>query len=209
MGAGDLPDGTAPPVQGARVDWEAVRHRMARRNAELWEVFDGRGPWADAVLERRAAELAERPDAPDAKSTGIPMLVARGEATVYGLELRHLGHIVPMPRLARVPGAAPAVLGVIAVAGRVMRLFDLDRLCGGVGATPGGEGSREDAGYAVVLRMGGARPAALRVSAVDRVADIEPPRADAPEEAGQFVKAITKDRMAILDMGALLEFVKS
>ncbi|MFP5517491.1 MAG: chemotaxis protein CheW [Alphaproteobacteria bacterium] len=182
-----------------------MREKLARRNAVLAQTFAGRGPWADAVLDRRAEELAEPPPAFDQESAGIPMLVARGAETLYGLELRHLGHIVPMPRLARVPGAPHAVLGVIAVAGRVMRLFDVDRLCGsGPGAGPGAE----QPGYAVVLRTGG-RPAALRLMEVERVADIVPPRTPAPAEAGPLVRAIAGDRMAILDMAALLDAVKT
>ncbi len=145
------------PSQGretdSSIDWQEVRERLAHRNAVLAQTFAGRGPWADAMLDRRAAELAEPPPAFDRESAGIPMLVARGAETLYGMELRHLGQIVPMPRLARVPGAPHAVLGVIAVAGRVMRLFDVDRLCGN---GPGTGTDAEQPGYAVVLRTGGA-----------------------------------------------------
>ncbi|MBK1841926.1 chemotaxis protein CheW [Azospirillum sp. YIM B02556] len=193
----------------ASIDWEAVHDKLAHRRAELEETFAGRGPWADAVLARRADELAETPRLHGEESSGTPMLVARGAETLYGLELRHLGQIVPMPRLARVPGTPPAVLGVIAVAGRVMRLFDLDRLCGGLGALPATGGGPAEPGYAVVLRTGAGRPAALRLWEVDRVAGIVPPRAAAPAEAGPLVRTITADRMAILDMAALLDFVKS
>lgn len=191
---------------GGSIDWQSVREKLAQRNAVLAQTFAGRGPWADAVLDRRAEELAEPPPAFDRERAGIPMLVARGSGTLYGLDLRHLGQIVPMPRLARVPGAPHAVLGVIAVAGRVMRLFDVDRLCGsGAGAV----GEAEQPGYAVVLRTGAGRPAALRLQEVERVADIVPPRTPAPAEAGPLVRAIAEDRMAILDMAALLDAVKT
>ncbi|PWC31173.1 chemotaxis protein CheW [Azospirillum sp. TSO35-2] len=204
------PDGrirARAPARRATVDWDTVHGQLADRNAALAETFAGRGPWADAVLGRRAEELAAPPVGFDPDRAGVPMLVARGAATLYGLELRHLGQIVPMPRLARVPGAPPAMLGVIAVAGRVLRLFDLDRLCGGAVGLGTGEGG--DAGYAVVLRTGSGRPAALRLDSVDHVVAIDPPRASAPAEAGQFVKAITADRMAVLDMAALLDFLKT
>ncbi|WP_376960006.1 chemotaxis protein CheW [Azospirillum sp. A26] len=192
----------------ASIDWDAVRDKVAHRSADLEATFAGRGPWADAVLARRAEELAEVPQRDDEAGTGTPMLVARGAETLYGLELRHLGHIVPMPRLARVPGAPPAILGVIAVAGKVMRLFDLDSLCSGTHASavidrPG------HAGYAIVLRTGTGRPAALRLHEVERVADIVLPRTSVPAEAGPLVRAITADRMAILDMAALLDLVKT
>ncbi|MCM8736215.1 chemotaxis protein CheW [Azospirillum sp. A1-3] len=199
----------------AAVDWDEVHRKLARRNADLEATFAGRGPWADAVLARRAEDLAEIPQLHGEESTGIPMLVARGAETHYGLELRHLGHIVPMPRLARVPGAPPAVLGVIAVAGRVMRLFDLDRLCNGPSASVSAallsraDAGTDPSGYAIVLRTGAGRPAALRVREVERVADIVPPRGSAPVEAGPLVRAIAADRMAILDMAALLDLVKT
>ncbi|MBP2231478.1 purine-binding chemotaxis protein CheW [Azospirillum agricola] len=195
------------PTAGSSIDWGLVRDSVARRNAAMDEAFAGHGPWADAVLRRRAEALAERPETGDDRPL-VPLLLARGAATLYGLDLRHLAHIVPMPRLAPVPGGAPAMLGVIAVGGRVMRLFDLDRLCGGAALPlPGGE--RGEAGYAIVLRTGSGRPAALRVAAVERVADIDPPRAAAPPEAGGFVRSITADRTAVLDMTALLDFVKA
>lgn len=198
----------------AAIDWDEVHGKLARRTADMEATFAGHGPWADAVLARRAEELAEIPQLHGEESAGVPMLVARGAETLYGLELRHLGHIVPMPRLARVPGAPPAVLGVIAVAGRVMRLFDLDRLCNGPSAGLSAALSRTGAetdpsGYAVVLRTGAGRPAALRVREVERVSDIVPPRTAAPTEAGPLVRAISADRMAILDMAALLDLVKT
>ncbi|MGA1860152.1 chemotaxis protein CheW [Azospirillum sp. 11R-A] len=194
----------------ASIDWDAVRDKVAHRSADLEETFAGRGPWADAVLARRAQELAEVPQRDDEAGTGTPMLVARGAETLYGLELRHLGHIVPMPRLARVPGAPPAILGVIAVAGKVMRLFDLDGLCSGTHAAAAGIDRPGYApGYAIVLRTGTGRPAALRLHEVERVADIALPRTSVPAEAGPLVRAITADRMAILDMAALLDLVKT
>jgi len=197
-------DDQDPPVSST-IDWAAVRDRLARQNAAMDLIFAGRGPWADEVRRRRAEELAESPVSPDAERPLTPLLLARGAATLYGLELRHLSHIVPLPRLARVPGAVAAMLGVIAVGGKVMRLFDLDRLCGAASAPPpGGEG---EAGYAVILRAG--RPAALRVAAVEQVTDLDVPRTPAPPEAGAFIKTITGDRTAILDMTALLEFVKA
>ncbi|PWC85250.1 chemotaxis protein [Azospirillum sp. TSH100] len=205
-------DSASPDRAAARasIDWDAVREKLARRTADLEAIFAGRGPWADAVLARRAEELAETPQPDDEAGIGTSMLIARGVETLYGLELRHLGHIVPMPRLARVPGAPPAVLGVIAVAGRVMRLFDLDRLCSGTSAR-GAAGSAEadQTGYAIVLRTGTGRPAALRLREVERVADIMVPRASAPVEAGPLIRAITAERMAVIDMTALLDVVKT
>lgn len=193
---------------GTGIEWAAVHEKLARQNATLDEIFAGRGPWADALLNRRAELLAERSEMPDLDRPALPLLLARGAETLYGLELRYVAHIVPLPRLARIPGAIPALLGVIAVGGRVMRLFDLDRLCGGV-ALAMAPGDRGLAGYAVILRAGSGRPVALRLAAVEEVTAIEAPRCAAPLEAGGFIKTITTDRIAILDMPAIFDFVKT
>lgn len=192
------------------VDWGAVRARLARQNTALEDIFSGRGRWADALLDRRAEELAVPPQITEISRTAV--LIARGAETHYALALRHLAHIVPLPRLARVPGAPPAVLGLIATGGRVMRLFDLDRLCGSQeGRGPAGGGATPGDGYAVVLRTPGRRPAALRLATVERVAelDLSTFTEALPEQGADrtFVRGLTAERVAILDMAAILDAV--
>lgn len=152
--------------------------------------------WADALLRRRAEELARVPAAEDEIPT-VPLLVGRGADGLYGLELRHLARVVPLPRVARVPGGPPELLGLIAIDGRVTRLFDVDRLCGRIAVPAGG-------GFAIVLR-GVARPVALRLRTVETVTELEPGRFGAPPEAGPFVAAITPDRVAVIDVAAILD----
>ena len=155
------------------------------------------GAWADELLRRRADELARTPAAVAEKAPAVPLLVGRGADGIYGLELRLLSRVVPLPRVARVPGGPPDLLGLIAIDGRVMRLFDVDRLCERTAVPAGG-------GFAVVLR-GGARPVALRLRTVDGVVELEPGRFGAPPEAGAFITAITPDRIAVLDVAAILD----
>ncbi|WP_448207196.1 chemotaxis protein CheW [Azospirillum sp. sgz302134] len=159
------------------------------------------GPWGEALLRRRAEELAKTPaDAADTAPT-IPLLVGRGADGLYGLELRHLARVVPLPRVARVPGAPPALLGLIAIDGRVMRLFDVDRLCGRTAVPAGG-------GYAVVLRSR-ERHAALRLRTLETVMDLDPGSPNAPPEAGPFVTTVTEGRIAVLDVAAILDSLRS
>ncbi|MBP2313138.1 chemotaxis protein CheW [Azospirillum soli] len=152
--------------------------------------------WADELLRRRADELARMTSSAEERAPTVPLLVGRGADGLYGLELRLLSRVVPLPRVARVPGGPPELLGLIAIDGRVMRLFDVDRLCERTAVPAGG-------GFAVVLR--GARPVALRLRTVETVAELEPGRFGAPPEAGAFITAITPDRVAVLDVAAILD----
>lgn len=199
------------PQSRMTIDWSPVRERLARQNAALEEIFAGRGPWAEALLDRRAAELAaeEGGEASRLARPTLPVLVARGAGGLYGLELRRLLQVVPLPRIARVPGAVPELLGVIAVGGKVMRIFDLDRLCGVWGEAAGGterQGSGPG-GHALVLRTGNRRPAALRVAGVERVTDVARPESPGGPEGGGLLRGLTPDRVAVIDMDLLIDAV--
>ena len=92
-----------------RIDWAEVHARLARQQAALEDAFAGRGPWAEELLRRRAETLAvdsQPSSAPDA----LHVLLARGAATTYALEVRHLARILPLPRVAPVPGAPVELL---------------------------------------------------------------------------------------------------
>lgn len=197
-------DGTAEEPGG--IDWAAVRERLARQGREAEAAGAPGGAWADALLRRRAEDLARIPSSAEAEAAAeeeapVSLLVGRGTDGLYGLDLRHLSRIVPLPRVARVPHSQPELLGLIAIDGRVLRLFDVDRLCGRTAVPAGG-------GFAVVLR-GGERPAALRLRTVDTVMELEGTRLKAPPEAGPFVTAITRGRVAVLDVPAILETLRS
>ena len=182
------------------IDWNAVRDQIAGRRRDAGDdALDS--AWADALLRRRAEELAQASATLEGSAPTIPLLVGRGADGLYGLHLRHLARIVPLPRVARVPGSPPDLLGLIAIDGRVMRLYDVDRLCGRNAVPAGG-------GFAVVLR-GGAKPAALRLRTVETVMEMEPDQPPAPPEAGPFVTTITKGRIAVLDVPAILDTLRS
>lgn len=183
-----------PPSRS--IDWEAVRRRLAERRGDLDRAFDGRGAWADEVLRRRTGELARLP--PVDRNAARPLLIVRGARVRYGLDLARLVRVVPLPRVTPVPGGRTELLGIIAVGGRVMRLFDGDRLCGE------GEATRPLDGIAVVFRL--TRPAAVRFLAAEDVVerDLDPDTA-AGAPAGPFIRRMTADRIALLDMDALAE----
>lgn len=175
------------------IDWEAVRRALAERGRRLEEANAGRGAFADELLRRRTEMLAKPPPtAVDAPPAGR-LLIVRGVAARYALPIACVRRVIAVPPVTPVPGAAPELLGIVAVAGRVIRLLDLDRLCGETGAAD------PRAGAAVVLRLSG-RSGALRVLAADAVVDAA---AAAGERLSPYLSGVTADRVALVDPDAL------
>lgn len=187
------------PDKSAPIDWAEVRSRLAERRRALQQAFAGEGPWADTLLQRRTEELARLSTPDGGQQAAGRMLVASGTRLRYGLELDRLARVLPLPQVAPVPGARPALLGLIAVFGRVMRLFDADALCG--------EPAEPDRGfgYAAVLR-GGVRPVALRFLSLEDAVPAPGPAAAPPEgRPCPLISVVTPGRIAVLDVPAIFD----
>lgn len=187
------------PSKGEPIDWNDVRRRLAERQRALLQAFAGEGPWADALLDRRTENLSRLAIPGDGERETGRLLVASGTRLRYGIPLERLARVMPVPQVAPVPGAPPELLGLIAVFGRVMRLFDADALCGEPAEADRGFG------YAAVLR-GGVRPVALRFLALE---DAVPEPAPTAEDGGvdarpcPLISMVTPARIAVLDVPAL------
>jgi purine-binding chemotaxis protein CheW len=156
----------------------------------------------DEVYRRRARQLAERPADEHASATSA-VLVFRVGAERYGLELADLAEVFAYHGCTVVPGASPALLGVINVRGEIRCVVDLRRLLQ-VSAD-----SDSASGYVAMLRRQGGR-IGLRIDGIDEVRRIDP--ADLrpvtggtmPAPGSRFVKAVTADAVILIDATAPL-----
>ncbi|MCJ2088904.1 chemotaxis protein CheW [Methylobacterium sp. E-005] len=113
----------------------------------------------------RAAALARRGLAVSASEAGLDHLVCACGSERYGLPLTAVAQVLPMRPLTPMPGAVPALIGLIALSGRIVGVLGLARALG----RPEPEG---EAAHLVVLR-GAVTPQPLAL-AVNRVLGIAP-----------------------------------
>lgn len=118
----------------------------------------------DLRAERTAA-LARRDVTASVSEAGLDHLVCACGSERYGLPLTAVAQVLPMRPLTPMPGAVPALIGLIALSGRIVGVLGLARALG----RPEPDG---DAAHLVVLR-GSATPQPLAL-AVDRVLGIAP-----------------------------------
>lgn len=131
-------------------------------------------------------------------------LVVRAGAQRVALRMSALRSVVPAPPVTRVPGDAPAIRGVVALAGELVPVVDLAVLVG----TEPVRGAAQP--LLVVLDDGGCG-LALKVDAVEGHETLLPHVTagidlsdSAAEVAGGLVTAIGREGLAVLDVEAAL-----
>jgi purine-binding chemotaxis protein CheW len=131
-----------------------------------------------ALLDARSAALARRGVAAARAATLHSYLLCACGADRYGLPLEAVAHVMPARACTAVPGAPPALLGLVARSGRVVSVLGL---AGALGrTTPDAEPGH---GHFVVLR-GNAGAVALAVDRVLGVVAVEASSAPETPSAG-------------------------
>lgn len=154
----------------------------------------------DALRAERARTLARRGQAEAAVATRSYLVCACG-ADRFGLPLAQVAQVLPARPVTALPGSAPAILGLIALAGRVVSLLALAPALGR------SADSDEEAGHVVLVR-GAAIPVALSVGRVLGVAEIPEAAIDtAYAEAGLSAEAVSGYAPAGAGPGAESAFV--
>jgi purine-binding chemotaxis protein CheW len=119
----------------------------------------------------RAAALARRGTAAAATTgPGLDHLVCACGGERYGVPLAAVAQVLPMRPCTPMPGAVPALIGLIALSGRIVGVLGLAQALGRPEVRP--EAERPD-GHLVVLR-GGQHHLPSIALAVDRVLGIAP-----------------------------------
>ncbi|MCJ2045224.1 chemotaxis protein CheW [Methylobacterium sp. J-078] len=158
----------------------------------------------DALRAERARVLARRGQAQAAVATRSYLVCACG-ADRFGLPLAQVAQVLPARPVTALPGAPPAVLGLIALGGRVVSLLALAPALGR-GVDPAREDGQE-AGHVVVV-SGTAIPVAVAVGRVLGVAEIPEAAIDtAYAEAGLSAEAVSGYAPAGAGPGAESAFV--
>ncbi|SDN08892.1 purine-binding chemotaxis protein CheW [Methylobacterium phyllostachyos] len=133
------------------------------------------------IRAERAAALARRSTAAANVDAGLDHLVCVCGGERYGLPLGAVAQVLPMRSATPMPGAVPALIGLIAVSGRIVGVLSLARALG----RPDPEA---EAGHLVVLRGAPShQPLALavdRVLGIARAADVSAGQSPDPDGLG-------------------------
>jgi purine-binding chemotaxis protein CheW len=156
-----------------------------------------------AILADRATKLARAyAQTSDSHASEVQLIAfGRGDQR-YGVELRHLTEIRPLADLTPVPGLPAYYSGVIQLRGEIVAVMDIAALFGGEAA------DAPEERFAVVVAAGDVA-SALLADSVDDVLElapelVHPPLATFTDSRERYIRGLTEDALAILDVEKLL-----
>jgi purine-binding chemotaxis protein CheW len=187
-----------------QIDWNDVRRRLARQQEALERNQAVDSDRLAQVCAQRARNLAARSEQNAAQDDSWQALVfvVRGEK--YCLPVAALAQVLPLAGCSPVPGAPPAMLGVINVRGEIRSVFDLARLL----EIPGERDSSR--GYVVLVRSG-EHEVGLAVDAVHWIERVLPARLiaiDSPATIARPVRQRTPSRITVLAVDEILALIE-
>jgi purine-binding chemotaxis protein CheW len=153
---------------------------------------------AEAVLKRRAEQLAKLPLAPDTGDE-VEVLACQLCGERYAVETRHLRAVQWVTGVTPVPCTPPFVVGIVSVRGEIVTLLDLAAMIGLGAASPVDEGKPRPV---VLLGLAGMRSGLV----VDEVLGVERMKLDALQPSltrREFARGVGPGDTVLLDLEAL------
>ena len=111
------------------IDWQALRRRLEEAHAGLERAGTASSASTRAVLDQRAARLAE-PPAAEVPAGSVDLITFRLGRENCAIDASVVLNVFRLAGLARLPGAAVPVYGVTLWRGEVMTVLDLRPLLG-------------------------------------------------------------------------------
>jgi purine-binding chemotaxis protein CheW len=181
-----------------RIDWEAARSRLAAAQKSPQTL---REEAAQVLLERAVRLAVVSAPEPDACAWLEVLMFQRGTRR-YAIESKFVVEVSNGARLSRVPGAAPALLGMTNLRGDLLPVFDLTIL---------GDVFERDQPQSLQLLVLGEKSADFGILAdfVDEVTRLSSAALSEAHVVGalphpEYVRGITEDGRVLLDGDAIL-----
>jgi len=179
-------------------DWQQAYARLDRARASAGEPSPEE---VARILEERARKLARPVERASAPREILELLVFSLGDERYGIEAARVVEVVPVRALTALPCVPDFVAGVIHHRGRILPVLDLGRFIGF-----GARGAVET-GLVVCLEVDEMTFGVLAEGTTGVVEapaeDLAPPPRGGEGGGRTFLRGMTSDRVAVLDVGAL------
>ena len=155
-----------------------------------------------SILKKRARALAKEPEKSDAGLQFLEIIEFRLASETYGVESQHVREIYPLKDFTPLPGIPSFVLGLANVRGQILSVIDLKKFFN----LP--EKGLGELNKIIIVRNEFMEFGILADSVIGarrvRPEDIQESPPTVSGIGAEYLRGITKERMAVLDMEKIL-----
>lgn len=191
-----------PSGEGAVVDWDAVRRRLAEARAVMDKEWTPAPAEQKETLKARAKVIAQEPAAQEDAEERIEIVEFLLAYERYGIESSYVREIHPLKELTPLPCTPAFVLGIVNIRGQILSVLDIKKFFD----LP--EKGLTDLNKVIIVRMQGMElgilaDAILGVRSIPRK-EIQPSLPTLTGIRENYLTGVTKERAVILDAAKLL-----
>lgn len=190
-----------PPAKSVKaIDWEALRRRLeaARNNVGLEPPPDEK----QGILRKRAKALARQLEQAQDAGAALDILEFLLSYETYAIEMRWVAETYPLKELTPLPCTPPFVAGIINVRGRILSVIDIRKFFD----LP--EKGLTDLNKVIILHHGDMEFGILADDIIGTrtipLTELQPPFPTLTGIREEYLKGVTRERMALLDGAKLL-----
>ena len=151
-----------------------------------------------SILKNRAAALAKEPDKPDSSLQFLEIIEFRLAFETYGAESKYIREIYPLKDFTPIPGTPDFVLGLANVRGQILSVIDLKKFFN-LPEKGLGELNKIIIVQNELMEFGILADVIIGTCRVG-LEDIQKSPVTVSGIGAEYLKGITKERMAVLDM---------
>jgi len=183
---------------GTKIDWADVRRRLESVVGALDRGWTPTPEEARRILRSRAAALAREAEPACGSGERVEILKFLLAHERYGVETRLVTEVYPLKEFTVLPGTPPFVLGAVNVRGKILTVVDIKKFFG----LP--DHGLTDLNKVILLRarrtvLGVVADAILGLETL-LLADLEPSLPTLTGIRAEFLRGVTRDRLAVLDV---------
>jgi purine-binding chemotaxis protein CheW len=187
------------------IDWEGIRKKIELTTARILENGDELKTQDKVkIFKARAKNLARETDDEKKGITGetLDIIEFLLDDERYGIEASYIREIYPLKELVFIPGTPSFILGITNVRGKILSIIDIKKL---FGLPPKGLSELDK----VIIVKNGAMELGIHADSVIGMRSIaneelQPPLTTLTGVCAKYLKGITGEQIAILDIKELL-----
>lgn len=185
------------------IDWTQVHARLKASNQALIQALEPDAAHIAAIGRRRAAYLAQRSRQKKSEA-GLPVLIFQVQGERYAVPLENLSEVAGPSVCTPLPGLTDRLLGLVNLHGEIRPVLDTAALLG----IPRKSGERGRPGAIMYLRWQ-SRVIGLAADLLEGMGRLSEAELAQPMQEGsamprRFIKAITREALALIDVPGLL-----